>query len=83
MILNNGLRKSLLRNSGGHMYKNYKYIKIAPQTPRNKRTKDVIPFNTLQKALTHINFIRYEILETTVDNAGNITGFLVREREDK
>ena len=80
MILNNGLRKSLLRNSGGHMYR---YIKIAPQTPRNKRTKEIIPFNTLQKALTHINFIRYEILETTVDNAGNITGFLVKEREDK
>ena len=58
----------------------YRYIKIAPQTPRNKRTKEIIPFNTLQKALNHINANSYEILETIVDNAGNITGFLVTEK---
>lgn len=60
----------------------YKYIKIAPQTPRNKRTQEVIPFNTLPKALNHINFNKYSILETTVDSAGNISGFLVEKRED-
>ena len=57
----------------------YKYIKIAPKTPRNKRTQEVIPMTTLPEALKHINFNQYEIL----DNAGNISGFLVKEREDK
>lgn len=61
----------------------YKYIKIAPKTPRNKRTQEIIPMTTLPEALKHINFNQYEILETTVDNAGNISGFLVKEREDK
>ena len=61
----------------------YKYVKIAPKTPRNKRTQEVIPMTSLPEALKHINFNQYEILETTVDNAGNISGFLVKEREDK
>ena len=61
----------------------YKYVKITPKTPGNKRTQEVIPMTTLPEALEHINFNQYEILETTVDNAGNISGFLVKEREDK
>lgn len=59
----------------------YKYIQIAPKTPRNKKTRDIIPFNTLQKALDFINHNHYIILKTTVDNTGNITGFLVQKNQ--